>query len=93
MLIFRRKIANQISKTIGSGKLVLIFGPRQVGKTTLAKKLLEERGDPEAYFNCETLSVREHLVVGNAKSAGLAARSPRPCGESSAAPDTAAATG
>ena len=67
MLIFRRKIADQILKTIGSGKLVLIFGPRQVGKTTLAKKLLEERGDPEAYFNCETLSVREHLVVGNAE--------------------------
>ena len=67
MLIFRRKIADQISKTIGSGKIVLIFGPRQVGKTTLAKKLLEERGDPAAYFNCETLAVREHLVVGNAE--------------------------
>ena len=66
MLIFRRKIADQISKTIGSGKILLIFGPRQVGKTTLAKKLLEEHGDPDAYFNCETLAVREHLVVGDA---------------------------
>jgi len=65
MLVFRRKIADQISKTIGSGKLLLIFGPRQVGKTTLAKKLLEEHGDPQAYFNCETLAVRQHLVVGN----------------------------
>jgi hypothetical protein len=64
MLIFKRKIEDQISKTIGSGKILLIFGPRQAGKTTLAKKLLAEYGDPSAYFNCEEMAVREHLVVG-----------------------------
>ncbi|MDE2173612.1 MAG: ATP-binding protein, partial [Patescibacteria group bacterium] len=57
-------MADQISQNIGSGKILLIFGPRQAGKTTLAKKLLAEHGDPSAYFNCEEMSVREHLVVG-----------------------------
>lgn len=67
MLIFKRKIENQIAKTIGSGKILLIFGPRQAGKTTLAKKLLAEHGDSAAYFNCESLAVRQHLVVGVAE--------------------------
>lgn len=64
MLIFKRGLEDQISQNIGSGKILLIFGPRQAGKTTLAKKLLAEHGDPSAYFNCEEMSVREHLVVG-----------------------------
>lgn len=64
MLIFQRKIAEEISKTIGSGKIVLIFGPRQVGKTTLAKKLLAEHNAHDAYFNCEELTVRSHFAVG-----------------------------
>ncbi len=67
MLIFQRKIEEQISKNIGSGKILLIFGPRQAGKTTLAKKLLAKHGNPAAYFNCEEMSVREHLVVGVSK--------------------------
>ncbi len=67
MLIFQRKLADQISQNIGSGKIILIFGPRQAGKTTLAKKLLAEHGDPSAYFNCEEMSVRAHLVVGVAE--------------------------
>lgn len=67
MLIFRRKIEDQIARYIGSGKILLIFGPRQAGKTTLAKKLLAEHGNTSAYFNCENLTVREHLVVGVAE--------------------------
>lgn len=67
MYIFKRKLEDQISQNIGSGKIILIFGPRQAGKTTLAKKVLAEHGDLSAYFNCEEMSVREHLVVGVAE--------------------------
>ncbi len=65
MHIFKREIEEQISKSIGSGKILLIFGPRQSGKTTLAKKLLSAHGDPTSYFNCEELSVRKHFAVGD----------------------------
>ncbi len=67
MHIFRRKLEDHIVQNIASGKILLIFGPRQVGKTTLAKRILAEYGDPAAYFNCEELAVREHLVVGVAE--------------------------
>ena len=64
MLIFQRKIEKQISEYVGHKEILLIFGPRQAGKTTLAKKLLAEHGEPSAYFNCEELSVRQHFAVG-----------------------------
>lgn len=64
MLIFQRALEDQISKSIHSGKILLIFGPRQVGKTTLAKKILATHGDPSSYFNCEAVSVRQHFSVG-----------------------------
>lgn len=64
MLIFKRKIEEKITRYIGKGKVLLIFGPRQAGKTTLAKKLLAKHGNPSAYFNCEEMLVRRHFVVG-----------------------------
>lgn len=64
MLIFSRTLEDQIARNIASGKVLLIFGPRQVGKTTLAKRILATHGSSAAYFNCEELAVREHLVVG-----------------------------
>ena len=44
-------------------KAILLFGPRQVGKTTLAKKILEEQKE-SGYFNCELASIRKHFIVG-----------------------------
>ncbi len=44
--------------------MVIILGPRQSGKTTLAKKLLEPIGDRGGYFNCEHADVRRHFVLG-----------------------------
>ena len=64
MLIFKRKLEDQIAESIGSKNILLIFGPRQAGKTTLAKQLLAKHGDPSAYFNCEEMAVRQHFALG-----------------------------
>lgn len=64
MPLFKRKIEEKIARYIGKGKVLLIFGPRQAGKTTLAKKLLAQYGDADSYFNCEEMSVRRHFSVG-----------------------------
>jgi predicted AAA+ superfamily ATPase len=64
MTIFKRKIEEQIVEYIGTNKVLLIFGPRQAGKTTLAKKLLQKNSDSASYFNCEEMSVRKHFRVG-----------------------------
>ena len=44
--------------------MVVILGPRQSGKTTFVKKLLEPFGARGAYFNCEHAEVRRHFVLG-----------------------------
>ncbi len=38
-------------------KMVLVAGPRQVGKTTFTRRLLDEAGTPQLYFNWD---VEEH---------------------------------
>jgi hypothetical protein len=64
MVIFERSIEPYIQSRLFKGRAVLIFGPRQAGKTTLAKKVLEPFGDAGAYFNCELATVRKHFVPG-----------------------------
>ncbi|MDP2915655.1 MAG: ATP-binding protein [Candidatus Aminicenantes bacterium] len=41
-----------------SGKMAFVVGPRQVGKTTLARRILEVRGSPDLYFNWDDLTFR-----------------------------------
>ena len=50
------------------GRAILILGPRQAGKTTLSKKILESFGEKGGYFNCELLAVRKHFVFGEPDS-------------------------
>ena len=64
MTIFNRSIEPHIKKLLFKKRAILIFGPRQAGKTTLAKKLIKEFRDEGAYFNCEELSVRHHFSLG-----------------------------
>lgn len=64
MLIFSRTIENKIKEHLAGKGIVVILGPRQSGKTTLAKKLLEPFGTHGAYFNCEHADVRSHFALG-----------------------------
>lgn len=64
MLIFRRTIENKIKDRLYKGRAILIFGPRQAGKTTISKKILEPYGMEGEYFNCELSTVRKNFEVG-----------------------------
>src|SRR3989338_1923793 len=64
MLIFRRDIENKIRPHLAGKGMVVILGPRQSGKTTLAKRLLEHMGESGPYFNGEHAEVRNHFVLG-----------------------------
>jgi len=46
------------------GKLIVLLGPRQSGKTTLSKKIIENFGDNGAYYDCQLAEVRENFVLG-----------------------------
>ncbi|HWK07842.1 MAG TPA: ATP-binding protein [Puia sp.] len=52
--IIEKKLITQIDHK----KAILIFGPRQVGKTTLVKDLMKKVGTPFAYFNGDEIITR-----------------------------------
>ena len=58
-----RIIQKSIEDGLFQGKVVIIYGPRQVGKTTLAKQILENHKDEGLYLNCEILSVNQALAT------------------------------
>lgn len=57
----KRDIEKNIEDWLFKGKIIILYGARQVGKTTLAKKILKKHGHQEDYFNCEIASVRNAL--------------------------------
>src|SRR3989344_2047676 len=64
MLIFKRKIEDKIAERMFKGRAILIFGPRQAGKTTLSKKILQTHNHEKAYFNCDLAVVRNNFELG-----------------------------
>lgn len=56
-----REIEEKIKNSLFKGKIVIIYGARQIGKTTLSKKILAEYGEKGKYYNCELLSVERGL--------------------------------
>ncbi|MEI6238607.1 MAG: ATP-binding protein [bacterium] len=59
--MYTRIIQKSIEKWLFKSKIVIVYGPRQAGKTTLAKAILEKFGDDGLYLNCEVDSVRREL--------------------------------
>src|SRR3989338_8115996 len=68
MIIFERNLEKKIEPLLFKKSVIIIFGPRQVGKTTLAKKLLakysEINSGADAYFNCDETVVRNYFKLG-----------------------------
>jgi predicted AAA+ superfamily ATPase len=64
MHIYQRKIEKRIIGKLFQGKIITIMGPRQSGKTTLSKSIIEPFGDSGRYFNCELLEIRNNLIPG-----------------------------
>lgn len=63
-LIFKREIEDHIIKNLFNGRMISILGPRQSGKTTLAKKLVASYGSEGIYWDCQLADVRKCFVVG-----------------------------
>lgn len=50
-----------VEKWLFKGKVIVLYGARQVGKTTLCKQLLERYDSKPAYYNCEIQSIKDAL--------------------------------
>lgn len=70
MTIYQRTIKPQIIEVLFQKKIVIIYGARQVGKTTLVKAILEEQknlGKTGIYLNCDLDSVRSVVAIKEAQ--------------------------
>jgi len=64
----KRIIQEQIEKVLYKGKVIILYGARRVGKTTLSKHIVktqEKAGKKCVYLNCESLNVKPRLETTN----------------------------
>jgi len=60
--MLKRRLQEKIEKELFKGKAIIVYGARQVGKTTLMKQILENNKNKKTkYFNCENISVQSSL--------------------------------
>lgn len=58
----RRKMVDLLKQKLGKGKVIVLIGARQVGKTTLLKSIFSEYEAREVQFwNCDESDIRELL--------------------------------
>ena len=63
----QRDLKAVLESKIGKGKVLLLIGPRQVGKTTLLKNMLESVSSEKKvqFWNCDESDVRQFLSEAN----------------------------
>ena len=65
--ILPRLLQSQIENNLFKGKIIIIYGARQVGKTTLCKEILKKYPQNSKYINCELLQNKTALETTNDK--------------------------
>ena len=69
MSLIKRYILDAILRRLenkNDNKIIIIYGARQVGKTTLAKQLLSNSNLKAEYFNCDYLDIQNMFSYENA---------------------------
>ena len=60
-----RNLENILKNRIFGGKVLILYGPRQAGKTTLVKHLVKDFEDQVRFIDCELLENRDLLTRRN----------------------------
>lgn len=58
----QRILQEHIEKKLGKGKIIILYGARQVGKTTLVQEILSRYSTSSLYLNCDEPDVRRALT-------------------------------
>ena len=69
-MIINRFLQDQIQITLLRGKVLVLYGPRQIGKTTLVRELLNFTGRKTRFVNADELLYREALASQNRQTLG-----------------------
>ena len=59
--ILTRSIENQVIKSLAPNKVVILLGPRRVGKTVLIRQIIERLEEPYLLLNGEDVDVRKRI--------------------------------
>lgn len=62
MNTYDRALRPAVEAALFKGKVVVIYGARQVGKTTLCKAILGNYPETSTYLNCDEPDVRSALT-------------------------------
>jgi predicted AAA+ superfamily ATPase len=62
VIYYTRAIQSIIQSRLFSGKAIILYGARQVGKTTLVRTLMQSYSDDALYLNCDEPDIREKLT-------------------------------
>jgi len=60
--MINRILELKIKDKLFNGKIILIYGARQVGKTTIIKKIADDSGRKVLYLNCDNSDIRTQLT-------------------------------
>ena len=60
--MIKRHLQDIVQSKLFKGKAILLFGPRQVGKSTLIETLVKAQNKPWIYLNGDDDDVRESLT-------------------------------
>jgi uncharacterized protein len=63
--MIQRFLSNQVSGSLFKGKVILLFGPRQAGKTTMIRELLKEHPETALQLNADDPTIRRILDTPN----------------------------
>lgn len=66
----KRLLSSQIQAAIQPGKVTVLYGPRQVGKTTLAKDLIANLSFRSKFVNADEILYREVLASQSSQQLG-----------------------
>lgn len=67
-MIYQRTIQEKIEENLFRGKIIIVYGARRTGKTTLSKILLEKYPEKSKYINCELLQNQQALSTTNSET-------------------------
>lgn len=66
--MFTRTIQTHIEKWLWKNKIIILYGARQVGKTTLTQQIQKKNYHKKTeYYNCEDLSIQNTLLTQNSQ--------------------------
>jgi uncharacterized protein len=60
-----RAIFEKLKSSLFKGKVIILYGARRTGKTTLVKELLSNLKEESAYINCELQEYKDALATTN----------------------------